>query len=226
MRAIVSTRPSPRTGRRSARRRGCAQRAPRRTPPAVTSSRTTERGRAAHLLGNAGLRAERQPAWSATAPTRRRGPGCPRCPTASIRLLRIRPEQERPAELHLGAEHEEEPEAPPLGEVLGRDGEMHECGACRRDGGDRERQRQSPPQPDEPDQHGRRNRCPGTPGLECEQRGRQCDDRKRRLRATEEGSCVHEQRSPTGYRSVREALRHGANAKMPGMRRRSERASR
>ena len=50
-------------------------------------------------------------------------------------------QQERPAELHLGAEHEEEPEAPPLGEVLGSDGEVHERGAGGRDGGDHERQR-------------------------------------------------------------------------------------
>ena len=75
-------------------------------------------------------------------------------------------EQNRPAELHLGAEHEEEPEAPPLGEVLGRDGEVHERGACGRDRRDHERQRQSAAEADEPDQHGRRNRGAWTPGLE------------------------------------------------------------
>ena len=50
----------------------------------------------------------------------------PAIPTASILLVADPSQQKRPAELHLGAEHEEEPEAPPLGEVLGSDGEVHE----------------------------------------------------------------------------------------------------
>ena len=94
---------------------------------AVTSSRTTDDDVGQPDLPRARRVQGRTAApWCATAPTRATRNRLPAIPTASIRVGADPAEQERPAELHLGAEHEEEPEAPPLGEVLGRNGEVDE----------------------------------------------------------------------------------------------------
>ena len=92
------------------------------------------------LLGNAGLGAERQPRGARQRPHRDEGQAAGD-PDGEHPVAADPAQQERPAELHLGAEDEEEPEAPPLGEVLGSDGEVDERGAGGRDGGDHERQR-------------------------------------------------------------------------------------
>ena len=136
---------------------------------AVTSSRTTDTTSGTPISsGTPGSGPNGSPVVrdSAHTPTRNR---LPARPIARIRLLRIRAEQERPAELHLGAEHEEEPEPPPLGEVLGSDGEVHERGAGGGDRRNRERQRHSPAQADQGDEDSCGDRGAQAPRLKAEQ---------------------------------------------------------
>ena len=127
VRAIVSARPSARSGRlvRTAMRLGT--RSAQAHAAAVISSRMTETTSGSPISsGTPGSGPNGNPVVRDSAHTRDEGQAAGD-PDGEHPLVADPAQQERPAELHLGAEDEEEPEAPPLGEVLGSNGEVDEC---------------------------------------------------------------------------------------------------
>ena len=207
-------------GRRPARAAGRRSRAEERNATRAGGEKLEHDGPRSGLptaSGTPGSGPNGRPVVRETAQMQR-GTGCRRYRTQASAAAGPA-EQQRPAELNLAAKDEEEAEAPPLGEVLRRDGEVH--------------QRRQRPRPRreraEATAHGGRRRIPPprprqrTPRLP--RTGRSAPPRPRAptsSRAPPPCDCKKDRLSmrtfADWYRSVRAARRRRADAKMPGMR--------